>query len=126
MNVKTLLNKLKSDYRKDLKPALDTLLSDFATDNTITDFTWQTKIDDEIVQVVGLNATTGNTIHQIYPKVVFSGSNNQNEVDFNFAFDTLIGHSRQEIINFLIANNGENVWTHLHYSWGSVDLDELF
>lgn len=120
------INKLKSDYNKDLEPLLDTLITDFGAANNFTGYSWDKEITNDILTVMGENATSGNTMYQIYPKVWFSGTNTQTVEEFNFAYDVLVGQVRQNIIDFLIANGGQNVYTHLHYSWGSADLDETF
>jgi hypothetical protein len=120
------INKLKSDYNKDLAPILEASVNNFGIDNNFTNYSWRTHDINQTVEQVGFNQTSGNNIYSIYPKVLFEGVNSQTEEEFNTEFDILVGQTRQTIVNFLQVNGASNAWTHIHFSWGGADLVETF
>ena len=76
---------------------------------------------------MGINQTSGNKMYQAYPKVIFSGTNStMSQTEFNSNFNILVLLIEQDIIGFLLLNDGSNVSTHLHFSWGSADFDKAF
>lgn len=66
-------------------------------------------------------------MYQAYPKVIFSGTNStMSQTTFNTNYNILVLQIEQDIIDFLLANGGTSVNTHIHFTWGSADFDKGF
>lgn len=116
------INKLNADYRKDLEPEIDIILNNFGSE--YNSFSYEVFLD---VTDMGVNATSGNTMYQIYPKAVMLGSNNTKTTEeFTMEFNTAVALIRIAINDFLLANGASEVFTHIHFTFGSFDFDEGF
>ena len=119
------VNKLKSDYKKDLKPELITALDTFGSD--YTDFAYTVEPDSTAFFQWGTNSTSGNAQFEFYPKVIFSGFNNtKTDTEFKEDVNTTIAILRMAVIDFLQTNGASDVSTHIHFTYGSFDFDEGF
>jgi hypothetical protein len=151
------LNQLKNDYGKNLRPELETIIGNFGSDfsnfsfavheqksycrlllSPITkvlndgydchlDFpktTWNNAI---VINQMGENVTSGNTIYQLSPNLVMYGTNStMTESEFNMEYNTTVALLRIAIMNFLTDNNASNVTTEMHFTYGKQIFDEGF
>jgi len=109
------LNPLKNDFNRDLAPLINSKVTTFGNDFTGFAF--------EIEPVDTALFEWGNNQYEVYPKVVFTGANStMTQAEFNSSFNILVLQIEADIVDFLSANGGSNVSTHLHFSWGSSFL----
>ncbi len=116
------IQKLNSDYNKDLSPEIDIIANNFGAD--YTSFSHLVSLD---LAIMGENVTSGNTMYQVYPKVILTGNNStKSDSDFAMEFNTTVALLRIAIMDFLTANGATEVSTHIHFTYGSFDFDEGF
>ncbi len=114
--------KLNADYRRDLEPEVDIIATNFGSE--YNSFSHEVVLD---AIDMGENVTSGNTMYQIYPKIILTGSNSTKTIEeFNMEFNTTVSLVRIAINNFLLLNGGSEVFTHIHFTFGSFDFDEGF
>ena len=118
------INQLRGEYQQLFSPSRDNLVENFGTSHNFQNFDWIVEPSEFAVNNVGFD-DEGREWFEIYPEIVIEGSNTQTDKEFALAHDYLVGQLRQELINFLEQTDAFNVYTHLHYSWGSIDIDEL-
>lgn len=118
------INQIQGIYNSNFEPARQGWFDKFG--ENFTGFSWDRIPMSEAIVDMGINPDTGNHQYQIYPKQWYGGETNMDKEEYNFAHDILVGQTRQELINFLSETDAYNVETHLHYSWGSIDLIETF
>lgn len=119
------INALRGDIIRDLVPQLNSRIQNFGED--YIGFNYELEDPNTAIYSIGINQTSGNIIYQIYPKVIFSGTNpTMTQTDFESDYNILTLQIEMDVINFLLANGGSQVDTHLHLSWGSIDFDKGF
>ncbi len=116
------LAKLNADYRNQLEPEIDIIANNFGSE--YNSFSYEVELD---VTNMGMSGMSGNTMYQIYPKIILTGSNSTKlDSEFAMEFNTTIANIRIAIIDFLSDNGASSVSTHIHFTFGSFDFDEGF
>lgn len=86
-----------------------------------------TKLDANFIEYTiskQLRVTSfGNDRYQVYPKIMFSGTTNLTEEQFNIGLDNTIDDWLTVFETSLATNNGFNVKYHIHKSFGSVNVN---
>lgn len=119
------LNSIKNDLTTNLYSELDDRIMIFGSN--FNDFSYILEVSETAVYEMGVDPDTGENMYQFYPKISITGSNTtMTQTEFNQELNILVSLVRIEVVAFLETNGATNVGTHLHYTWGSVDLDEGF
>ncbi len=119
------INSMKNDLTTDLYSELSDRLMVFG--NNFNNFSFTLEASETAVTDWGINPDSGKNWYHFYPKISISGSNStMTQGEFNQEFNIVVSLIRIEVISFLQSHGATDVDTHIHYTYGSFDLDEGF
>ncbi len=110
-----------NNYVNVVKPQAVTIINAYSTN--IANFTMQARPDNQVLDTIGFNSTSGKNVYQLYAKVTFFGDlpNGVTIQQFRNGFDNFMGDIRDLFRSELVGNGATEIRHHIHFTTGEVD-----
>lgn len=119
---------IKNNIEQQLFGKFNAIANDFKNKANYTSFQSLNFTVDEHVDgmLFSLGGSGNEKRYQITPELQYIGVSNITLTDFNIEFDLQVSQLRLDLLEFIENNNGESVRSHLKFSFGEVEINELF
>lgn len=126
------LNAIKNDITNDLFGKFNAIGNDFKNKGQYTTFQNLnfTANDDpsEMIWEIGELIINGTTFkgYQITPEIQYAGITIANQTEFETELNAQVSQLRIDLLQYIEDNNGISVRSYLKFTFGEVEIDELF
>lgn len=127
------INAIKQDIQNDLFGRFNAIAQEFRNQASYTTFQDHnfTLIDSdpaEMVWDIGDLIIGGSTLkgYQISPEIQYNGTSVANQTQFETELNAQVSELRLALLQYIDDNNGLSVKSYLKFTFGEVEIDELF